>query len=136
MGLRVTRWVRLTLSINVIGSRLGAPIFPGKHAPCLAAPGDDLRSKVSVFLLAARRRRLPTRHARTARVAWSQALPRPSAAHSATVARVRAGVAGAGGLAVCGAWVAGNGLASVIPDARRAADALLHEDRAGAPAAQ
>jgi oxygen-dependent protoporphyrinogen oxidase len=78
----------------------------------------------------------PAQVVASARVAWSQALPRPSAAHSATVARVRAGVAGAGSLAVCGAWVAGNGLASVIPDARRAADALLHEDRAGAPAAR
>ncbi|PVU83020.1 protoporphyrinogen oxidase [Cellulomonas sp. WB94] len=71
----------------------------------------------------------------SARVAWSQALPRPSAAHSATVARVRAAVAGVRGLAVCGAWVAGNGLASVVPDARRAADALLQEDRDGAPSA-
>jgi len=78
----------------------------------------------------------PAQVVASTRVAWSQALPRPSAAHSATVARVRAGVAGAGGLAVCGAWVAGNGLASVIPDARRAAEALLHEDRTGAPAAQ
>ena len=78
----------------------------------------------------------PAQVVASTRVAWSQALPRPGAAHSATVARVRAGVAGAGGLAVCGAWVAGNGLASVIPDARRAAEALLHEDRTGAPAAQ
>jgi oxygen-dependent protoporphyrinogen oxidase len=78
----------------------------------------------------------PAQVVASARVAWSQALPRPSAAHSATVARVRAGVADVPGLAVCGAWVAGNGLASVVPDARRAADALLHEDRAGAPAAR
>jgi oxygen-dependent protoporphyrinogen oxidase len=68
----------------------------------------------------------------SARVAWSQALPRPSAAHSATVARVRTAVAGVPGLAVCGAWVAGNGLASVVPDARHAADALLNEHRPGA----
>ena len=64
----------------------------------------------------------------SARVAWSQALPRPSSAHSAMVARVRAAVAGVPGLAVCGAWVAGNGLASVVPDARRAASALLAAD--------
>ncbi|MGV8978249.1 MAG: protoporphyrinogen/coproporphyrinogen oxidase [Cellulomonas sp.] len=70
------------------------------------------------------------------RVAWSQALPRPSAAHSAMVARVRAGVAGVPGLAVCGAWVAGNGLASVVPDARQAAEDLLGEVRDGAPSAR
>jgi oxygen-dependent protoporphyrinogen oxidase len=52
------------------------------------------------------------------------------------VARVRVAVAGVPGLAVCGAWVAGNGLASVVPDARRAADDLLHEGRDGAPSAR
>lgn len=61
----------------------------------------------------------------TARVAWSQSLPRPSAAHRDVVARVRAAVEGLPGVAVCGAWVAGNGLASVVPDARRAARSLL-----------
>ncbi|MGW6128711.1 protoporphyrinogen/coproporphyrinogen oxidase [Cellulomonas sp. NPDC055163] len=60
-----------------------------------------------------------------ARVAWSQSLPRPSAAHRDVVARVRADVAGLPGVAVCGAWVAGNGLASVVPDARRAARSVL-----------
>ncbi|WP_258725455.1 protoporphyrinogen/coproporphyrinogen oxidase [Cellulomonas sp. NS3] len=61
----------------------------------------------------------------TARVAWSQSLPRPSAAHRDVVARVRTAVEGLPGVAVCGAWVAGNGLASVVPDARRAARSLL-----------
>lgn len=61
----------------------------------------------------------------TARVAWSQSLPRPSAAHREAVARVRAAIALTPGLAVCGAWVAGNGLASVVPDARAAARGLL-----------
>jgi protoporphyrinogen/coproporphyrinogen III oxidase len=54
-------------------------------------------------------------------VHWSQALPRPSAAHREAVAQVRALVAELPGVAVCGAWVAGNGLASVVPDARSAA---------------
>ena len=71
-------------------------------------------------------------------VRWTQALPRPSAAHRAFVASVRAAVeAGAADadagvpmtgrphVAVAGAWVAGNGLASVIPDARAAARSLL-----------
>lgn len=58
-------------------------------------------------------------------VRWTQALPRPSAAHRAAVARVRAVVDAAPGVVVCGAWVAGNGLASVVPDARAAAAALL-----------
>lgn len=59
-----------------------------------------------------------------ATVQWSQALPRPSAAHRAAVAQVRAAVAELPGLAVCGAWVAGNGLASVVPDAQAAARAV------------
>lgn len=58
-------------------------------------------------------------------VRWTQALPRPSAAHREAVARVRAAAAGLPGVAVCGAWTAGNGLASVVPDARAAAAALV-----------
>ncbi|MDM8086472.1 FAD-dependent oxidoreductase [Cellulomonas cellasea] len=61
----------------------------------------------------------------SARVAWSQSLPRPSAAHREAVAQVRAAVAQTPGLAVCGAWVAGNGLAAVVPDARAATRGLL-----------
>lgn len=61
----------------------------------------------------------------SARVAWSQSLPRPSAAHRDVVARVRTAVEGLPGVAVCGAWVAGNGLASVVPDSRQAARSLL-----------
>ena len=56
---------------------------------------------------------------------WSQALPRPSAAHQAVVARSATAVTEHEGLAVCGAWVAGNGLASVVPDAAAAARSLL-----------
>ena len=59
-----------------------------------------------------------------ARVRWRQGLPVPSAAHRETVRRVRAAVAEVPGLAVVGAWVSGNGLASVVPDARAAAAAL------------
>ncbi|MBO9554561.1 FAD-dependent oxidoreductase [Cellulomonas sp.] len=58
-------------------------------------------------------------------VRWTEALPRPSAAHQEAVAHVREQVAALPGLAVCGAWAAGNGLASVVPDARRAAQSLL-----------
>ncbi|MDC7123483.1 protoporphyrinogen oxidase [Cellulomonas fimi] len=58
-------------------------------------------------------------------VRWTQALPRPSAAHREAVAQVRATAAALPGVAVCGAWTAGNGLASVIPDARAAASALV-----------
>jgi protoporphyrinogen/coproporphyrinogen III oxidase len=61
-------------------------------------------------------------------VRWSQALPRPSAAHREAVGAVRTAVAGLPGVAVCGAWVAGNGLASVVPDARDAARALARRD--------
>ncbi|SFJ60786.1 NAD(P)/FAD-dependent oxidoreductase [Cellulomonas sp. KH9] len=58
-------------------------------------------------------------------VRWTQSLPRPSAGHRAAVTAVRAAAAGMPGVAVCGAWAAGNGLASVVPDARAAAEALL-----------
>lgn len=58
-------------------------------------------------------------------VRWTQALPRPSAQHAQVVADVRAAVDARPGVAVCGAWVAGNGLASVIPDARAAARSVL-----------
>ncbi len=58
-------------------------------------------------------------------VRWTQSLPRPSAAHRAAVASVRAAVAELPGVAVCGAWAAGTGLASVVPDARAAAATLL-----------
>ena len=58
-------------------------------------------------------------------VRWTQALPRPSAEHARVVADVRAAVDAMPGVAVCGAWVAGNGLASVIPDARAAARSVL-----------
>ncbi len=74
----------------------------------------------------------PAQVVASARVAWAQALPRQSASHSTMVARVQMAVAGVPGLAVCGAWVAGNGLASVVPDARRAAEDLLREGRDGA----
>ncbi|MCC2313759.1 protoporphyrinogen/coproporphyrinogen oxidase [Cellulomonas xiejunii] len=58
-------------------------------------------------------------------VRWTQSLPRPSAAHRAAVAAVRQAVGPMPGVAVCGAWAAGNGLASVVPDARAAAAAVL-----------
>ncbi len=60
----------------------------------------------------------------SARVRWSQGLPVPSATHRRTVAQVRAAVAEVPGLAVTGAWVSGNGLASVVPGARAAAREL------------
>lgn len=60
----------------------------------------------------------------SARVRWSQGLPVPSAAHRRTVEQVRAAVGTVPGLAVVGAWVSGNGLASVVPDARATAAAL------------
>ncbi|MCR6688659.1 protoporphyrinogen oxidase [Cellulomonas sp.] len=61
-------------------------------------------------------------------VRWTQSLPRPSARHRDATAALRAAVAArpAGTrVAVCGAWVAGNGLASVIPDAVAAARSVL-----------
>ncbi|MEV7974101.1 FAD-dependent oxidoreductase [Cellulomonas sp. NPDC089187] len=71
----------------------------------------------------------------SARVTWRQGLPVPSAAHRETVRRVRAAVVQVPGLAVAGAWVAGNGLASVIPDARQAAADLTELPDPGPAAA-
>ena len=56
----------------------------------------------------------------SARVRWSQSLPKPSPAHRAAVAAALAGAATLPGLAVCGSWVAGNGLAAVVAQAREA----------------
>ncbi|CAL8968037.1 Protoporphyrinogen oxidase [Cellulomonas sp. T2.31MG-18] len=58
-------------------------------------------------------------------VRWTQALPRPSASHRDAVAAVRDAVSRVPGLALTGAWVSGNGLASVVPQARSAAAELL-----------
>jgi len=60
-----------------------------------------------------------------ATVRWTQALPRPSAAHRDWVAAARSALADQPDVAVAGAWVAGNGLAAVIPDAQAAARSLL-----------
>ncbi|MGV8966212.1 MAG: protoporphyrinogen/coproporphyrinogen oxidase [Cellulomonas sp.] len=54
----------------------------------------------------------------SARVRWSQSLPKPSPAHRAAVAAALAGAATLPGLDVCGSWVAGNGLAAVVAQAR------------------
>ncbi|AEE44384.1 protoporphyrinogen/coproporphyrinogen oxidase [Cellulomonas fimi] len=58
-------------------------------------------------------------------VRWTQALPRPSAAHQEAVAALRAAASTLPGVAVCGAWVAGNGIAAVVPQARDAARSLV-----------
>jgi len=58
-------------------------------------------------------------------VRWTQSLPRPSAEHRAAVAAVRAAAGRMPGVAVCGAWAAGNGLASVVPDAVAAARSVV-----------
>jgi oxygen-dependent protoporphyrinogen oxidase len=63
-----------------------------------------------------------------ARVRWSQSLPKPSAAHRAAVEAVRAGARDLPGFAVCGSWVAGNGLAAVVADARAAGRRLVPDD--------
>ncbi len=56
----------------------------------------------------------------SARVRWAQSLPKPSPAHRAAVAAALAGAATLPGLTVCGSWVAGNGLAAVVAQARTA----------------
>lgn len=113
---------------------------PGRHVVRLsygragddAAAGDglpsdldgltDLAVRDAAAVLGVPLRREQVRAA--ARVRWRQGLPVPSAEHRETVRRVRAAVADVPGLAVVGAWVSGNGLASVVPDARATASTL------------
>lgn len=104
---------------------------PGRHVVRLSygragSPADadvDLALRDAATLLGVPL--APDRLVGHAVVRWTQALPRPSAAHQAVVRDVRAAVGALDGAAVCGAWVAGNGLASVVPDARAAARSVL-----------
>lgn len=52
---------------------------------------------------------------------WSSALPRPGAGHAGKVRSLRAQLAARPGIAITGAWIAGNGLAAITADARRTA---------------
>lgn len=52
---------------------------------------------------------------------WDDALPPPTPAHRAQVAALLTDVAALDGLAVTGAWVAGTGLAAVVPHAQESA---------------
>jgi oxygen-dependent protoporphyrinogen oxidase len=58
-------------------------------------------------------------------VRWQGALPFAAVGHKARVADVRSTCAQAGGLAVVGGWVAGNGLAAVVADTRDQISSLL-----------
>jgi oxygen-dependent protoporphyrinogen oxidase len=104
---------------------------PGRHVVRLSygRAGDDARPDVDTALRdAAVLLGVPLSPAQLeghAVVRWTQALPRPSAEHARVVADVRAAVDPLAGIAVCGAWVAGNGLASVVPDARAAARSVV-----------
>ena len=57
-------------------------------------------------------------------VRWEAALPFATVGHRGRVAEIRRLVAEQPGLAVVGGWAAGNGLASVVPDARAQAREL------------
>jgi oxygen-dependent protoporphyrinogen oxidase len=57
-------------------------------------------------------------------VRWEGALPFATVGHRERVAEIRRLVAAQRGLAVVGGWAAGNGLASVVPDARVQASEL------------
>jgi oxygen-dependent protoporphyrinogen oxidase len=96
----------------------------GEDAPLPADPASlaDLALRDAAAVLGVPLRADQVRA--TARVRWRQGLPVPSAAHRRTVQQVRDAVAEVPGLAVVGAWVSGNGLASVVPDARATAAAL------------
>ncbi|MCL2455506.1 MAG: protoporphyrinogen oxidase [Micrococcales bacterium] len=60
-------------------------------------------------------------------VVWTQAMPRPSAAHREAVATVKNLAETTPGLWVTGSWVAGTGLAAVASDARAVAEAIIAE---------
>ncbi|MFP3467321.1 protoporphyrinogen oxidase [Leifsonia sp. SIMBA_070] len=57
-----------------------------------------------------------------ARTPWTNALPYATVGQRERIERVRTEVDGVEGLEVTGSWLTGTGLASVIPDARRAAE--------------
>jgi oxygen-dependent protoporphyrinogen oxidase len=72
------------------------------------------------------------------RIRWTNALPYATVGQRERIQRVRDGVGSVEGLEVTGSWLAGTGLASVVPDARRAAERArglrwkaLTEDREG-----
>lgn len=104
---------------------------PGRHVVRLSygRAGEDVQPDVDVALRdASVLLGTPLTRAQLvghAVVRWTEALPRPSAEHARVVADVRAAVEPLARVAVCGAWVAGNGLASVVPDARAAARSVL-----------
>ncbi|WP_240696433.1 NAD(P)/FAD-dependent oxidoreductase [Cellulomonas sp. HD19AZ1] len=116
------------------GRAAGTGADPGADHDAGAPPADlptgdalvDLALRDASTLLGVRLDRGAL--AGSAVVRWTQSLPRPSTAHREAVAAVRAAVAGLPGVAVCGAWAAGNGLASVVPDARAAARSLVAGD--------
>ncbi len=58
-------------------------------------------------------------------VVWTQAMPRPSAAHREAVAKVKALADATEGMVVTGSWVAGTGLAAVVDDAMTIAKDLV-----------
>ena len=96
----------------------GGEALPGDLAGLTALALRDASAVLGVPLR-------PDQVRASARVRWRQGLPVPSPAHRRTVQAVRRCVAEVPGLAVVGAWVAGNGLASVVPDARTTAAALV-----------
>ena len=51
-------------------------------------------------------------------VRWPGSLPFAAVGHRARVAAIREACSAAGGLAVVGGWVAGNGLAAVVSDTK------------------
>jgi oxygen-dependent protoporphyrinogen oxidase len=66
---------------------------------------------------------------------WGGGLPQYSVGHLNRVARIRAGVAGLPGLAVCGAAYDGIGVPACIASARLAADQVLAYLETSTPAA-
>lgn len=64
---------------------------------------------------------------------WDDALPPPTPEHRAQVAALLAEVARLDGLALTGAWVAGTGLAAVVPHAHKSATQVtrIHEEADG-----
>jgi oxygen-dependent protoporphyrinogen oxidase len=66
----------------------------------------------------------PTQVAGFARAVWTNAVSRAARGQAARVDAVREAVAATPGLEATGAWIAGTGLASVVPDAQAAASRL------------
>ncbi|WP_417563974.1 protoporphyrinogen/coproporphyrinogen oxidase [Microbacterium sp.] len=108
---------------HVVRLSYGSPGIPNPVAVLDDAAVHDLALRDASRLLGVTL--TPTQVAGFARRTWMYPRSHATAGQAARVRAVRAAVGGVHGLEIAGAWVAGTGLASVIPDAMDAAARAL-----------